>query len=108
MAVHLTDGQVSEYRARTLSATALLEIDQHLADCDACRSRLYDAARSAARLRELRRDLAEHLTYDQTVACAEGRTASEIEQHLRECAMCQSEVDDLRRFRSELASAPRP
>src|SRR5215831_13523104 len=108
MAAHLTDAQVAQYRSRTLSAAALLELDQHLAECDACRDRLYQAAHGTTRLRALQRDLAEHLTYDQIVASAEGSPDPEVQQHLRECAMCQGEVDDLRRFRSELASAARP
>jgi hypothetical protein len=102
MAPHLSSKQIAGFRARSLAPAELLELDRHVAECEACRGRLYEDLHADTDLRELRRDLAEHLTYDEVVACAEGHAGTEVQQHLHECPMCREEVADLNRFRSEL------
>jgi len=106
MAAHLTSEQIAAYRANTLAPGELLELDLHLAECDACRASLYENVHADTGLRDLRRDLAQHLAYAEAVACAEGAADPSTQQHLNECAMCRAEVADLSRFRSEL-NAPR-
>jgi hypothetical protein len=106
MAAHLTDDQISGYRAKRLGSAELLELDRHVAECTECRGRLYENVRAEADLRDLRRDLAQHLEYDEVVACAEGSAGQAARRHLEECSMCREEVADLSRFRSEL-SVPR-
>src|SRR5438045_3757235 len=106
MAAHLTNEQIAGFRARNLASAELLELDRHVAECPDCRGRLYENVHGDTDLRELRRELAEHLGYEDVVACAEGHGAPETEEHLGECTMCRDEVADLRRFRSDL-SAPR-
>ena len=41
MAGHLTPEQFAARRARTLTASELLQVDEHLASCDTCRDRLF-------------------------------------------------------------------
>lgn len=106
MAAHLTVEQIAGFRARNLAPAELLELDRHVADCDACRVRLYENVHADTDLRDLRRDLAQHLAYDEVVACAEGIAGSDVRRHLDECSMCREEVADLSRFRSDL-NAPR-
>jgi hypothetical protein len=106
-AAHLTDEQAARFRGRSLTASELLELDAHLSDCGACRDRLYAENRAFAGLRGLRSDLSVHLEYDGIVACSEGRGNPEQLTHIRQCAWCQAEVQDLSRFRTELLDTPR-
>lgn len=103
---HLTDEQIARYRGRTLDPADLLDADDHLAGCDACRERL-------ARGRSLRGDAAQlmarvtdHLDYDAVVACAEGRGTDEQRRHAAGCELCAAELADLRRFQGELRRTP--
>lgn len=104
---HLTEEQFSRYRSRQLPPAELLHVDEHAAHCEACRDRLYDQQRAATHLRQLKIELSEHLAYDQIAACADGSVSPEARVHLKDCAMCRAEVDDLTEFRGELAGPPR-
>jgi hypothetical protein len=106
MAAHLTIEQIAGFRARSLAPADLLELDRHVAECESCRNRLYDEVHADSDLHSLRRDLAQHLAYDEVVACAEGVAGAGVRSHLDECSMCREEVADLSRFREEL-NAPR-
>lgn len=103
-AAHLTEGEFTGYRARTLAPDELLRVDGHLAECAECRDRI---GFTAGLIRNLRTEFSAHLDYDQTVACAEGRNPPDWEQHVRECPMCRAEVEDLREFRSQLSQTQR-
>jgi len=104
---HLTDEQFAQYHSRTLAPVELLEIDEHIALCAACRDRLYREGQAGTQLRRLKADFAGHLGYDQIADCANGTFPPEVAQHLEECDMCRAEVDDLTQFRAELKSAQR-
>jgi hypothetical protein len=104
---HLTDEQMTRYRNSELTPPELLDLDSHLSACADCRGRLYTANRSTAGLRELRSDFSEHLEYADVVRCSEGSGNPEHLEHLRECSRCQSEVQDLSRFRTELEDTTR-
>jgi hypothetical protein len=104
---HLTDEQVDRFRNRALAPAELLELDEHVSICNECRDRLYAENRVSDGIRSLRADLDEHLSYQQLVSCSEGMASAEQRLHLRDCAMCQGEVQDLSRFRTELAESPR-
>ena len=105
--VHLTDEQWNGYRSRTLSPSELLEIDEHISVCEACRGRAIHPP-DLAQIRSLRAELSVHLEYAEVVACAEGNPSPESTQHLLECDLCAAEVDDLRQFRAELRTSTRP
>lgn len=106
-AAHLTDEQVSRYGDGLLPAPALLEIDEHLGACAPCRDRLYSELRLSSKIRAIRAELSEHLEYHGIVACSEGSGKADQLAHLRDCAMCRAEVQDLSRFRTSLADTPR-
>lgn len=105
-AEHLTEEQFFGYRSRTLAPAELLEVDRHIAQCEACLGHLWRESGPVPALRDLRSQFAEHLDYDQVVACAEGTPAIGSEEHLVECPLCRAEVKDLREFRTELNAAP--
>lgn len=96
------------YRQRKLPVAELPQADEHLAECAICRAQLGELAAASALAEFFRRDaepFAVHLDYDQLEACVQGRLAAaekqSVEQHLRECALCQREAEDLRAFAVE-------
>ncbi len=105
-AEHLTEEQFNRYRHRTLAPAELLNVDRHIAQCEACLARLWREADALSPLQGLRSQLSEHLDYEQIVACAEGAFSEPYERHLAECELCRAEVGVLRDFRAQL-SAPR-
>jgi hypothetical protein len=106
-AAHLTDDQFARFRSRTLEPEELLAVDFHLAECAACRERLQREMGAAEQISGLRSQFSEHLTYEQTIASAEGRVEDAVERHLLECAACRAEVEDLRQLRIERRPEPR-
>jgi hypothetical protein len=100
---HLTAEQFARFQARTLEPAELLAVDRHLASCDECRSALYREMGAEAQLSGLRSRFSEHLTYGQVAAAAEGAGDAASDAHLKECASCREEVEDLRSFRTPRA-----
>jgi hypothetical protein len=106
-AEHLSEEQFNRYRHRTLAPAELLEVDRHIAQCEACLARLWRESDAIPPLRDLRSQLSEHLDYDRIVACAEGASSGPCARHMEECELCRAEVDVLRDFRAQLTSARR-
>lgn len=111
---HLSAPLIEQYRERALRPAELLEADDHLAGCEACRQRLDDDQRVQAAGRSLRRDLMTtgltHINYEELVSYLEGgldQTDREIvDSHLKLCEQCSSELDGLRAFATEMAAYP--
>jgi hypothetical protein len=107
---HLSSEQIVLYRRARLAGAELLAADDHVAGCEECRAKL--AGDSEARLASIAQALQsadaidDHLTYDQLRAYvdrdAKAEEAADIESHLRACALCRAEVDDLRRFSEQI------
>jgi len=100
---HPSDHLIEGYANRTLAPEDLLAVDDHVAGCDACRSRAAVLAPVAAPLAELRSDLLpveSHLTDEQVGQyVGGGLTAGEkapLQAHLGACATCAREVEELR------------
>lgn len=100
--MHPSDGQIEAYTQRRLRSVELLEVDDHLAACDACRTRAAALARTGDAVSDLRSALLppeSHLTDAQVGEFVEGRLpAAEraaVEDHLRACAACAREVQEL-------------
>ena len=104
-AAHLSEEQFHGYRRRTLAPAELLDVDRHIAQCEACLARLWRESDAIPPLRDLRSQFSEHLDYEQIVACAEDASAEPCEHHLAECELCRAEVDVLRDFRAQLNAA---
>ena len=113
---HLTEEEVAQYRQRTLSPTALLAADDHLAECEDCRLSLSRASGTEFGVATLWRALtatepvpSSHLSYDDLVAVVEEDSTlerwSEIRQHLGICKACADEVADLRSLRAGMTGS---
>jgi len=104
---HLTDEQVNRYRSGELAPAELLNLDEHLSDCEACRDLLYSGVRASAQITALRADFSGHLDYEGVLACASGGATPGQREHLELCTDCRAEVDDLRSFQVEIRETPR-
>jgi hypothetical protein len=93
---HPSSAELAQYAARTLSAPALLAVDDHLMSCRMCRT-LVSGQVSGGKL--TLDDPTAHLTFEQLEAIAEGRAAAG--EHARECDMCAAELRDLKAFVSK-------
>ncbi|MCX6622462.1 MAG: zf-HC2 domain-containing protein, partial [Acidobacteria bacterium] len=118
MTDHLTDGMLKAYREKSLSAPELLALDDHLADCPACRQRacsgvaehswaLIDAGlRAGPVLGNAHPGYAQISSFVDDSLQPEERAT--MEAHLAACDACTREVEDLRQFAAELKRAPIP
>jgi Putative zinc-finger len=114
MSEHLSEQLIEQYRRRALSSAALLDVDDHMAACETCRRRLGDEPRERAAARSLRADLSAtgmtHLDYERMAAYVEGELDPidrEIaDSHLKLCARCDSELNELRAFATRMAAYP--
>ena len=114
MSEHLSEQLIEQYRRRAMSPAELLDADDHMAACEMCRRRLGDVPRGLAAARSLRADLSatemNHLDYERLEAYVEGELDSidrEIaDSHLKLCARCDAELNELRAFAAQMASHP--
>jgi hypothetical protein len=109
---HLSIEQLEAFGAGELPAPIFLACDEHLAGCDECReafARLLDVERSLGSLiQSLEQDAVEHLTYEQVRIFAEGKLLpSDAVAHVKVCASCTAEVQDLKLFIEETTIEPR-
>ena len=110
---HLTMDQLAKYREGRLSGEPLLAADDHIAACGDCRSSLLASSTAATQLSAVAQTLISttdlstfHLSYQDLQDHLEKKTSQErvalIETHLRECAACRAELQDLREFAASL------
>jgi Putative zinc-finger len=111
---HLSPHDIRRYNQREMSPTELLTVDDHLADCAACRDQLCDAESARVRFLFLRNslqaDTQTHIPYEQLTAyvdsLADDVDREIVQSHLELCSACATEVEDLRTFREEMQSLP--
>lgn len=113
---HLTPEFIERYRQRALAPDELLALDDHVADCEACRARLAEAERKQEVYSFLRADFQAEadeptcLSYEQLAAYVDN-TMDEVdreiaESHLEICPQCEQEVRDLRAFKGLMSTYP--
>lgn len=111
MTAHLSDEQIRAYRARSLAATELLRVSEHIVGCESCRARIVSPAEAAARVRAVRALLHEetgpvHLSYEQIETYVDGTMGrddtSTVEAHARECRSCAADLSEIGGLRREL------
>ena len=108
---HLTKSKIQAFLKRDLPPQQLLELDDHLRDCPACRAALEGKAQAGALVIDLQAQFAAdetHLQYEQLSMLAEGKPVSpEVERHAIACSSCAAELEDFRQFVAQLAATPR-
>src|SRR4029434_3562191 len=97
-----------------MSPAELLTVDDHLANCAACRDQLCDAESAQVRFLFLRNslqaDTQTHIPYEQLAAyvdnLADDVDREIVQSHLELCSACRAGFEDLRTFRAEIQSFP--
>lgn len=116
---HLTENEIDRYRRKVMAAKELFAANEHVSVCDNCYQRYtegedfetgYNFIRSE--MREAEQEVADHLRYEEMVAYVNGElneADGDISRtHLEECAQCDSDVADLRLFKSTIGGADPP
>ncbi len=109
MQEHLSRAELQAYMTRQLAARELQRVDQHLAQCPACKAQLLSLAdvRSATRVLRAVQRAEPHLSYEQLEAYVEARLpAAEraaVVAHANRCARCAAEIADLQACAGELS-----
>lgn len=113
MLKHPTERELARYLDRTADAADLLSVDDHLAGCDDCRSKLTahtqmdPIAASFADILTNDPAVDEHLTYEQLAAYVDGGldpvTREIADVHSGVCELCALQLSDLKRLKDELA-----
>ncbi len=106
---HLSQGEIVNYRSKSLTPDELVAVDDHLAVCESCRGRLVEDV--AIRQLGLPADVT-HLSYEQMAAFVDHDLddidTEIVRSHLELCTQCEDEVRDLQRFRTEFSRSPIP
>src|SRR5579872_2720868 len=112
MSPHLSEEQAVLYRSRSLAAIELLQVSQHLAECEVCPGRiastteLYSGVECFRAVLDADAASLPHLTYEEIAAYVDqpvaGEDAAEIEKHVRNCASCAAELSEIESVRREM------
>ena len=113
MSNHLSDAALARYFEGSLDADALLETDDHITACAACRERgeAFASGAAAASLRQALAapDIEEHPEPMVLASFVDGALETvereNIESHVLACVSCAEDVGDLRQARATLAQA---
>src|SRR4029453_4557988 len=97
-----------------MSPAELLTVDDHLANCAACRDQLCDAESAQVRFLFLRNslqaDTQTHIPYEQLAAyvdsLADDVDREIVQSHFELFHACATEIENLRTFREEMQSLP--
>ena len=113
MTDHLTPEQFENYRHRESSRESV-EIDRHIAECEACRKALPDfelAQEFFSDLLEVERIEFAHPAYEMFSAYVDGKSSARdkwnIEGHLVLCGSCRDQLEDLQEFARQMKKQPR-
>lgn len=102
MSEHLSKIQLARYTGRTLNADELLDVDRHLASCDACYARLPGRVNvSGPSLESMEEPF--HLDYEEHLKPFVDGELDEIdreivESHVALCSTCATDLEDLQEF----------
>lgn len=113
MTEHLSNADLARYARGVATPSEMLALDDHLALCDACRTRAAATAQATTQLSSLKADYSsiaaaapDHLTHEELAALVEG-TLDEVEEdvlraHLVICTECTREESGLREFKNSV------
>jgi hypothetical protein len=108
----MTDLEIDAFLRRELEAPRLLQIADHIAECENCRKKLARRKDALPAKTSVERDLqklVEHITEEELQQYVTGKLdlarIRSIDGHLQRCAQCIAEVRDLRKFAASPAAA---
>ncbi|HEX6097411.1 MAG TPA: hypothetical protein VF432_13870 [Thermoanaerobaculia bacterium] len=92
---HVTSGELQAFRGGGLPPRRVVAVARHLETCEDCARLARGQASAAAWIDAI--DVAEE--HIDAAAYVEGTLDDDAEEHLRSCAICREDVDDLRELR---------
>lgn len=109
MSRHLSADQIAQYRNKTLASSDLLIVQGHIGGCDECRKLLLESGVIVSAVRAIDDQLElPHLSDQQMEDYVDGKLPvderNSVETHLKRCARCRSEEEDLREFKASFAA----
>lgn len=109
--MHLTDAELRDFASGVLPDSDLLRADDHLAACAQCQNRAGHLTGTSEAIRAFRADLTAdtiHLAEEELQLAATGQLSGRAHEqaalHLKTCAICASDVEELRSWAN---AAPR-
>ena len=114
MSSHLSADHAEQYRRRVIPPAELLDVDDHLAECEECRQRVGMNFQTETLVADFNHRLlstaglpeSDHASYEQLEALVNGELEDgepdELQAHLEVCQACTQDLNDLRAFRAEL------
>jgi hypothetical protein len=114
MSGHFSEQLMERYCQRTVRLAELIDLDQHLTECEGCRQKLSEVARLDELYRTLLGDLRvaadeepRHLSYEQLSAYLLGELSVDerwqVEEHLESCTACVWQTGELRVFAATIS-----
>lgn len=112
MQEHVSEKVIEQYHKRLMSSGELLSLDDHLAQCEACREQISSPPTLRSSPTDLIRAFAteefEHPLYEQFAAYVDGQLDSVereiVVSHLSYCSQCKRELSDLETLKAQTAS----
>lgn len=106
---HLSPTQIQQYASGELPPQEMLETDDHLSGCEACRRNLMESGRIKSRLAQwplaLLPDSAGHLAYEDLMLYVEnhldGMERGIVDAHLQSCPECIFQFRELQKARTD-------
>jgi hypothetical protein len=106
---HLSQSECQAFLRRELQSERLLEIDDHLSECGACRKMLENGPEAVRLLRNMESTFAgPHLDFEQLQMLVDGGPVpAEVTDHVAACRHCMAELAELKWFAADIAALPR-
>src|SRR5215813_11373302 len=108
----MSDSEINVFLRRELEDSRLLQLADHIAECEICREKLArqkDALPAQTSIEQDLHKLADHITEEELQQYVTGKLdlarIRAIDGHLQRCSQCAAEVGDLRNFVTSLPVA---
>lgn len=117
MLEHISEEALKKYKEKSLSATELLYVCDHMESCQSCRAKLAETASLdtlfaafSSEFDENLENLTPHLLPEEIIGYVDNQL-EDVDQeiadgHLLYCTLCRADIQDLRAFKASLSVQP--